>query len=82
MQKKEVTSVKSFKMPLLSRFEAFLIRRIYQPLFSPVVGRSCRFYPSCSNYGLESLEKYGFFKANLKIVLRILRCNPFCKGGI
>ncbi|MBW7875086.1 MAG: membrane protein insertion efficiency factor YidD [Candidatus Cloacimonetes bacterium] len=68
-------------MPLPNRLEAFLIQKIYQPLFSPFVGRSCRFYPSCSNYGLDSLGKYGFFKANLKIVSRILRCNPFCKGG-
>jgi len=42
----------------------------------------CRFYPSCSNYLLLAVEKYGFLKGAFKGILRILRCNPFFKGGI
>lgn len=42
----------------------------------------CRFYPSCSDYAIESLEKYGLIKGLLKSIWRIIRCNPFSKGGI
>ncbi|MCD6422822.1 MAG: membrane protein insertion efficiency factor YidD [Elusimicrobia bacterium] len=42
----------------------------------------CRFYPSCSNYFLLAVQKYGFLKGTLKGILRILKCNPFFKGGI
>ncbi len=55
--------------------------RLYQKFISPLFGRTCRFYPTCSQYGLEALTKYGFFKGFYLIIKRILRCNPFCKGG-
>ncbi len=42
---------------------------------------SCRYTPTCSQYALEAYEKYGFFKGTLLTVWRILRCNPFSKGG-
>ena len=41
----------------------------------------CRFYPTCSEYAIEAIEKYGAFKGFFMAVWRILRCNPFCKGG-
>ena len=41
----------------------------------------CRFYPSCSQYGVEAVEKYGIIKGGLKTIWRILRCNPWNKGG-
>jgi len=41
----------------------------------------CRFYPSCSNYGLESYKRFNFFKASFLTLFRIIRCNPLCKGG-
>ena len=41
----------------------------------------CRFTPTCSEYALEAYQKYGFFKGTALTVWRILRCNPFCKGG-
>lgn len=44
--------------------------------------RVCRFYPSCSQYSVESIEKYGLIKGGLKGFYRILRCNPFSKGGV
>ncbi len=58
----------------------FLIR-IYQKIFSPLFPPSCRFYPSCSEYAVQALTKYGVFKGGAKAVWRILRCNPFNKGG-
>ena len=42
---------------------------------------SCKFYPTCSEYAILAIEKYGVVKGSLKAVWRILRCNPFSKGG-
>jgi len=42
---------------------------------------TCKFTPTCSEYGLEAIEKYGAFKGGLLAIWRILRCNPFSKGG-
>ncbi|MBI1933381.1 MAG: membrane protein insertion efficiency factor YidD [Ignavibacteriales bacterium] len=58
----------------------FLIR-LYQKVISPMFPPSCRFYPTCSNYAIDSLNKYGVLKGGIKSVWRILRCNPFNKGG-
>jgi putative membrane protein insertion efficiency factor len=41
----------------------------------------CRFYPTCSQYAIEAIERYGAFKGSIMAVKRILRCNPFNKGG-
>ncbi len=41
----------------------------------------CRFYPSCSEYGVEAIQKYGIIKGGFKTVWRIMRCNPWNKGG-
>ena len=60
----------------------FLIRK-YQKYISPTLSLfgSCPFTPSCSNYMIEALEKYGVVKGGFMGFLRILRCNPFSKGG-
>lgn len=55
--------------------------RLYQVVLSPYVGGSCRFRPTCSNYGLEAFRTHNFFAALALTVWRILRCNPFVKGG-
>jgi putative membrane protein insertion efficiency factor len=44
-------------------------------------GRTCRFYPTCSAYSLEAIEKLGVFRGSIKSIWRILRCNPFNAGG-
>lgn len=54
--------------------------KFYQKLPSPTHS-ACRFNPTCSQYTLEALEKYGIFKGLYLGVWRILRCNPFNKGG-
>ncbi len=43
--------------------------------------RCCRFYPSCSEYAMDAVNKYGIFFGLLKSIKRVLRCNPFSKGG-
>lgn len=65
---------------ILSRVLCGLIR-FYQVCISPLFSPSCRFYPTCSNYALEAIQKHGPFKGLYLAVKRILRCNPYCKGG-
>ena len=58
-----------------------LLIRFYQKWVSPMLGSNCRFRPTCSQYTLEAIKKYGFFKGGIMGMWRILRCNPFSKGG-
>lgn len=58
-----------------------LLIRGYKKFISPILPPSCRFYPTCSEYSIQALEKYGFFKGGVMAVWRILRCNPFNNGG-
>ena len=54
--------------------------RIYQKYISPMKGTKCPYIPSCSQYGLEAVEKYGALKGGAMAAWRILRCNPFSSG--
>ncbi|MBK9249291.1 MAG: membrane protein insertion efficiency factor YidD [Ignavibacteria bacterium] len=56
--------------------------RGYKQLISPMLTPSCRFYPPCSAYSIEALEKYGALKGSWLAFKRIIRCHPFHKGGI
>jgi putative membrane protein insertion efficiency factor len=67
-----------FLRKLFSRFFIILIR-LYQILLSPILGASCRYTPTCSQYGLEAIRKYGPFKGGWLTLKRIGRCNPW--GG-
>ncbi|MCL5031185.1 MAG: membrane protein insertion efficiency factor YidD [Bacteroidetes bacterium] len=58
-----------------------LFIRGYQKFLSPLFPPSCRFYPTCSEYAVQAFQKYGVFKGGTKAAWRILRCNPFNKGG-
>jgi len=58
----------------------FLIR-VYKLTLSFVLPPSCRYYPSCSLYSVEALQKHGLFKGLWLTLKRILRCNPFFEGG-
>jgi uncharacterized protein len=55
--------------------------KFYQYFISPLTGRNCRYYPTCSAYALEAVEKYGSLKGTALAVKRILRCHPFHAGG-
>lgn len=55
--------------------------KFYRNCISPMTGPHCKFTPTCSQYGLEAIEKYGALKGSLLTIWRILRCNPFSKGG-
>lgn len=55
--------------------------KLYQSLVSPWLGPCCRFYPSCSEYGVMTFEKHNFGLACFLILKRLLRCQPLCEGG-
>ncbi len=55
--------------------------RGYQKYISPSLPPSCRYIPSCSQYAIDAIAKYGPIRGGLMAVWRILRCNPFSKGG-
>ncbi|MEW6456532.1 MAG: membrane protein insertion efficiency factor YidD [Acidobacteriota bacterium] len=59
----------------------FLIK-LYKQFLSPFLGDNCRFYPSCSSYTYEAIEKYGVLKGVFLGTKRILKCHPFHPGGI
>ena len=69
---------------------ALKLIRLYQKTLSPDTGLLsykhphgfCRFYPNCSEYGYQSIEKYGIIKGGFFMLKRIIKCNPFNKGGI
>jgi len=68
-------------LKIIGRFFINLIK-FYRKYISPLKGRqTCRFYPTCSQYAIEAIEKYGPLKGSLLAMWRILRCNPFCEGG-
>ena len=58
------------------------IIRAYQIGLSPRLGQVCRYYPSCSHYGLEAIKVHGAGKGSLLVAWRILRCHPWATGGV
>ncbi|WP_315117042.1 membrane protein insertion efficiency factor YidD [uncultured Clostridium sp.] len=64
----------------MKRFLVYLIN-FYRNNVSPLKRPCCKFYPTCSQYALDAINKYGALKGTFMAVIRILRCNPFSKGG-
>ena len=65
-------------------FKSLILKiiRFYQNFLSVNFGRNCRFYPSCSEYSYQAIEKYGILKGSLLMAKRLLKCHPFNRGGI
>jgi hypothetical protein len=55
--------------------------RLYQITLSPWLGGACRYTPTCSNYGIQALEKYGAFKGGWLTIKRVVSCNPWGGSG-
>ena len=55
--------------------------RFYQKKISPLFGPRCRYYPTCSQYAVEAVERFGAFKGSILAIFRLLRCNPLFPGG-
>lgn len=79
-----MSNIKSIFKIIISipkKLEICLIR-FYQRFLSGKLGRNCKYYPSCSNYAIQAVDKYGIIKGNILSVIRILKCNPFSHGGV
>lgn len=57
------------------------IIRFYRKAISPLTPASCKYIPTCSQYGLEAIERFGALKGGLLTLWRVLRCNPWSRGG-
>ncbi len=62
-------------------FIVVVLIKIYQVFFSPLLGRNCRFYPSCSQYTLEAVKRFGFIHGCFLGIRRIIKCGPWHPGG-
>jgi putative membrane protein insertion efficiency factor len=58
------------------------IIRFYQIVISPLKPPTCRFYPTCSHYGLEAVQRFGAIRGGWLAIKRILKCHPFHPGGV
>lgn len=70
------------KIILLPRKLLIYIIKFYQKYISPQLGSNCRYYPTCSTYTIQAVDKYGIIKGSILGIIRILKCNPFSKGGV
>ncbi len=79
----KTTPLMNFKSLVPNIFKSLFISiiKMYQRFISPLFPSSCKFSPTCSRYGIEAINKYGAFKGMAMTIKRILRCNPFSKGG-
>ena len=64
------------------RFMLIAIIKFYKYFISPLLGSNCRFYPSCSSYSLEALQRHGAIIGSFLTLKRLLKCHPFHQGGI
>ncbi|MCB2145047.1 MAG: membrane protein insertion efficiency factor YidD [Deltaproteobacteria bacterium] len=60
---------------------ALLLIKLYQISISPLLGPSCRFVPSCSEYAYQAISNYGVWRGSLLAIKRLFRCHPFNPGG-
>lgn len=64
-----------------ARFVAVLPIKLYQKTLSPMLGPRCKYYPSCSEYAVQAIAKFGILRGLVLAVWRLLRCNPWSLGG-
>jgi len=68
-------------MKMLPRSVVVFLIRGYQQVISPLFPATCKYYPTCSAYAVEAVEEYGVFKGGWLAIKRIVRCNPWSRGG-
>lgn len=64
------------------KFLLLFLLRIYKLCISPLLGPTCRFYPSCSDYGVEAIGKHGACRGGILLVKRVCKCHPWHPGGV
>ena len=65
----------------LAQRVALELLRVYKWAISPMLPPSCRYTPTCSEYAMEAIERYGVLRGGMKALGRVLRCHPFVRGG-
>ena len=70
-----------FYLKNIVKYVAILLIRFYQLCISPLLPKSCRYQPTCSNYAIQALSKYGIIYGSYLALRRILRCHPFGSSG-
>ncbi len=65
----------------LPRLPALAVLHLYRRTISPLLPPLCRFHPSCSQYSIEAIERHGLLRGSWLSAKRLLRCQPFCRGG-
>ena len=68
-------------MPNPVQFVALRLLRAYKWAISPMIPPSCRYVPTCSEYAMEAVDRYGAIRGTWMALMRLLRCHPFVKGG-
>ena len=66
----------------IPRYAVMALIKVYQMTVSPLLGPTCKYYPSCSHYGLEAVRRHGAIKGSVMAAWRVLRCNPWSNGGV
>jgi len=69
------------KMLYIPKLVALQILRAYKWAISPLFPPACRYVPTCSEYAMEAVERYGVLRGGLMAIVRLLRCHPFARGG-
>jgi uncharacterized protein len=64
------------------KFLALCLLRTYKRWISPMLPASCRYVPTCSEYAMEAVERFGVLRGGAMAAWRLLRCHPFAKGGL
>jgi uncharacterized protein len=64
------------------KYPAIALVHAYRWLVSPLLGKRCKYHPSCSQYALDAFREFGFFKGAILAGWRLLRCNPWSHGGV
>ena len=65
----------------LTQHAALGLLKAYKWAISPMLPPACRYTPTCSEYAMEAIERYGLLRGGMKAIARVLRCHPFVKGG-
>lgn len=71
-----------YELRIAPRMPFVWFMRMYRTIISPLYGDVCRYYPSCSKYALDAFEVKGAVRGTLLASWRVLRCNPFSRGGV
>jgi len=77
-----VTDNDAAKTDIIVKAVALALIRLYQITLSPLLGRACRYHPTCSAYTYEAITRYGVLKGSYLGARRLLRCHPFHAGGV